>query len=42
MAQGMDKHRKSLGKPGKYFSKTADRTHRYNVRARPQRGGIRL
>lgn len=34
--------RKSVGKPGKYFSRTADRTHFMNVKSRPQRGGIRL
>lgn len=43
MAQGMAKHRKKAGRRGgKYFSKTASRTHKYNVKARPQRGGIRL
>ena len=34
--------RKSVGKPGRSFSRTADRTHFMNVKARPQRGGIRL
>jgi hypothetical protein len=34
--------RKAIGKPGKSFSRTADRTHFMNVKARPMRGGIRL
>lgn len=42
MAQGMSYHRKSVGKGGKYFSKTAAGTHYKNVKPRPQRGGIRL
>ena len=42
MAQGMAKHRKSVGRGGKYFSRTASRTHKYNVKPRPMRGGIRL
>ena len=38
------RNRKRMGRKQskKYFSKTADRTHRKNVRPRPQRGGIRL
>ena len=27
---------------GKYFSRTASRTHYKNIKPRPQRGGIRL
>ena len=36
--------RRSLSNSGsrKYFSATASRTHFMNVKARPQRGGIRL
>ena len=34
------KMRRSKSK--KYFSKTASRTHKKNVRAKPMRGGIRL
>lgn len=29
-------------KSRKLFSKSADRTHMFNVRARPMRGGIRM
>jgi len=32
----------SRGKSRKLFRRTANRTHRYNVNARPMRGGIRL
>lgn len=42
MAQGMSHHRRSVGRGGRYFSRTAGRTHRKNVKPRPQRGGIRL
>lgn len=34
--------RKAIGRPGKGFGITADRTHFMNVAHRPQRGGIRL
>jgi hypothetical protein len=33
-------HNQSLDK--KIFSQTADRTHKWNVQARPMRGGYRL
>jgi hypothetical protein len=38
----MSKYRKKVGKGGKYFSKTADRTHWKNIKPRPMRGGIRM
>ena len=43
MAQGMHKHRKSMSRrgSGKYFTATAAKTHRDNVKPRPERGGIR-
>lgn len=30
------------GKSRKLFRKTADLTHKFNIKARPMRGGIRL
>lgn len=42
MPQGMGYQRRSVGKPGRRFSRSADRTHRKNVKPRPMRGGIRL
>lgn len=39
----MQKRRKMRrSKSRRLFSRTADRTHRFNVQARPMRGGIRL
>lgn len=38
------KHRKKMnrGKSKRMFSKTADRTHRFNMQPGPMRGGIRM
>lgn len=36
------RHRESKRTRRKTFGRTADRTHRVNVRARPMRGGTRL
>lgn len=40
----MAKYRKKLSRKGSksYFSATASKTHYKNVKARPQRGGIRM
>lgn len=36
------RHRISRRKSRKMFRKTADLTHKFNIDARPMRGGIRL
>ena len=40
----MARRRRKMSKKGskKYFTATGSKTHRKNVRPRPQRGGIRL
>lgn len=36
------KNRKSMGRPGKSFGRSAMRTHKFNIQPQVQRGGIRL
>lgn len=36
------RHKMNGKKSRRLFSKTADRTHKFNVSGRPMRGGIRL
>ena len=36
------KKRKSVGRPGRSFGRSAMRTHKFNIFPRPMRGGIRL
>lgn len=42
--QGTGRDRRSMSRRGSqsYFSATASKTHKANVRPRPQRGGIRM
>jgi hypothetical protein len=38
----MDRRKEGKGKRNRYFGRTADRTHPYNVKPKPMRGGTRL
>ncbi len=42
MAYGKKRRKMNRKDSGKYFSKTASKTHYKNIKPRPQRGGIRM